>query len=305
MMTARTRAGQHAIMRHVLQQVLQQVDDSPLAKALSKGGYDIIADVLGMSNSDIDILDYDEREDDTIVTLPLLPARKNLIRALQAFVRYQHSTGNPISDYLTVTAAEFNEFRVSVYNPNVPITAPSSSPRITTAHSTTVVATSKQGIKHDKSHYVALREDKQWDSWRRSTLATARSHSCEEVFDPTFVPASPVAKELFAEKQKFISSVFEDKIQTDVGNAEQQLWDRFSSQAKATIFGIGKTPPPRTPRQLNLNNISAANYLCIVKLHEQHSQLTAPFGDAASTPHDSNHVEPASTIDRGPDLSSW
>ena len=39
-----------------------------------------------------------------------------------------------------------------------------------------------------------------------------------------------------------------------------------------------------------------------MKLHEQHSQLTAPSGDAASTPHDSTHVEPASTIDRGPDL---
>ena len=31
----------------------------------------------------------------------------------------------------------------------------------------------RKSIKHDKSHYVALREDKQWDSWKQSTVATA------------------------------------------------------------------------------------------------------------------------------------
>ena len=69
-----------------------------MLKSLHKGGHDIIADVLVQSNADIDILDYDETEGETTITLPLLPAMKNLIRALQAFVRYKHSTGNPIDD---------------------------------------------------------------------------------------------------------------------------------------------------------------------------------------------------------------
>ena len=154
-MAARTRAGQNAIMKHVLQQVLQQVEDSPLAKALSKGGYDIIADILAMSNADIDILDYDETDQANIVTLQLLPARKNLIRALQAFVRYRQSIGTPIHDFLSVTAAEFNEYRVSLYNPNAPTPVVTSSSRSSTPRAA-VVTTFKQGIKRDKSHYVAL-----------------------------------------------------------------------------------------------------------------------------------------------------
>ena len=59
----------------------------------------------------------------------------------------------------------------------------------------------KRGIKRDKAHYTPFKESKQWYDWRRSTLATARSHCCEEIFNPTYTPKTPEEKDLFIEKQ--------------------------------------------------------------------------------------------------------
>ena len=49
----------------------------------------------------------------------------------------------------------------------------------------------------------------------------------------------------------------------------------LSPQAKATILGIGKPPPPRTPWTIDLHDMSAADYLQFVQAHQQHP-LTAP-----------------------------
>ena len=45
----------------------------------------------------------------------------------------------------------------------------------------------EKGIRRDKAAYLVLKDDKAWDSWRRSTITTARTHKCEEIFDPSYV----------------------------------------------------------------------------------------------------------------------
>ena len=100
MTSTRTRANHAAIYKHLIEVVMNQDADSPLSKSLKKGGYDMIADVLAMSNADIDALDYEETDGTNTVTLALLPARTNLIRALQAFVKHQQNIGTPIVDFL-------------------------------------------------------------------------------------------------------------------------------------------------------------------------------------------------------------
>ena len=64
-----------------------------------------------------------------------------------------------------------------------------------------------------------MKENKQWDDWRRSTLATARSHCCEEVFNSKYKPKTTEERDLFIEKQKFIYSVFDECLLTDMGKA--------------------------------------------------------------------------------------
>lgn len=61
-----------------------------------------------------------------------------------------------------------------------------------------------------------MNEDKQWDNWVRSTLATANTHGCENIFTD-YVPTSTEEKELFFEQQKFMYAVFETCLQTSMG----------------------------------------------------------------------------------------
>ena len=74
----------------------------------------------------------------------------------------------------------------------------------------------KKGIKRDKFQYSELKYDWQWDSWNRSTISTASTHACKDVFTPTYTPNTDEDKELFIENQQFIYSVFEEKLQTDM-----------------------------------------------------------------------------------------
>ena len=75
----------------------------------------------------------------------------------------------------------------------------------------------EKGIRRDKSAYLVLKDDKEWDNWRRLTIATARTHKCAEIFDANFIPKGDEEKALFQQKQLFMYSVFDEKLQTDMG----------------------------------------------------------------------------------------
>ena len=199
-----TCATNSAIMDHVIQTVLGQPSDGPLALALRHGGYDLVEDVLIMSNTDIDALEYPVTDDkDGTRLVPLIPARRNLVHAFQAYIRYLRQTGT-FATYISITNFGFNGFRISEhYDPNSPSTP---SPAVSSTRSTsrtTIADDFRKGIKREKSHYSVLREEKQWDGWRRSTLATACSHGCQDVFDCTYQPTTAEERDVFNEKQKF------------------------------------------------------------------------------------------------------
>ena len=48
----------------------------------------------------------------------------------------------------------------------------------------------KRGIKRDISAYPTLKDEKYYESFKRSVLVTARAHACEEILQPTFRPRS-------------------------------------------------------------------------------------------------------------------
>ena len=50
----------------------------------------------------------------------------------------------------------------------------------------------KQGIKRDISAYPTLKDEKYYESFKRSVLVTARAHDCEEILQPTYRPRSDV-----------------------------------------------------------------------------------------------------------------
>jgi hypothetical protein len=92
--------------------------------------------------------------------------------------------------------------------------------------------------------FSSLKEDKQWDSWQRSTIAQARAQDISEVLDERFTPDTPEARELFWEKQKFMYAVFEKNLLTDKGKAlvrhygptfdAQKVYQELSTYAKSS-----------------------------------------------------------------------
>ena len=172
---------------------------------------------MDMERSDIDNVDY---EDDAGNLKPLQRGGQGRVRVMQAYFRYLRE--NNIDDIMSLTMEDFNDYRMDIYDPNAsqPSTTSSKTKKTNSSTPTRKPAEEfKKGIKRDKSHYIVLKENKQWDNWRRTTLATARSHTCEEVFDPKYTPTTTEDKDLFEEKQKFIYSVFNDCLQTDVGKS--------------------------------------------------------------------------------------
>ena len=120
---------------------------------------------------------------------------------------------------MSLTHEDFNDYRMDIYDANA---LPTVSPTRTKRPFVPPVAHQpaeefKRGIKRDKTHYISLKENKQWDDLRRSTLATAQSHGCKEVFNPKYKPKTTESKDLFIEKQTFIYSVFDECLLTDMG----------------------------------------------------------------------------------------
>ena len=75
----------------------------------------------------------------------------------------------------------------------------------------------RKSIKRDASLFTTFKDSKFWDNWRRNTLATARVQDVDEIFDHQYMPWTNDDKDLFAEKQKFMYSVFTKVLLTDYG----------------------------------------------------------------------------------------
>jgi hypothetical protein len=63
------------------------------------------------------------------------------------------------------------------------------------------VAEFRRGIKHDRTHYEDLKDDKYFNSWNRGFAATACMHHTQLVLDGTYEPKSDADKAIFKEMQ--------------------------------------------------------------------------------------------------------
>ena len=64
-----------------------------------------------------------------------------------------------------------------------------------------VVETFKRGIKRDATVYPIFQDERTFDNFHTTTIAMARSHDVENVFDPTFKPTTDIDKALFAKSR--------------------------------------------------------------------------------------------------------
>ncbi len=96
-----------ATLEYVVMVILKQPTDSPLSKALARGGIHTITDVLTLSQLACDALTY---QDDCGIVKPLPIGPKNQLQVLKISAAYREVEGSPIVDWMMITKKDFNDF---------------------------------------------------------------------------------------------------------------------------------------------------------------------------------------------------
>ena len=101
------------------------------------------------------------------------------------------------------------------------------------------------------SAYPTLKDEKYYESFKRSVLVTARSHDCEEILQPTFSPRGDAdSLELFRLQNDFMYSVFNKCLLSDMGKTivrnhldtmnAQWVWEEFATHMTTSSKGKAK-----------------------------------------------------------------
>jgi len=219
---ALSQAESKAAFNHVLDTVLGRGDGTNLKSALLLEGFDDIGAILTMSQADIDTLIYEDSSNKN-KRVSVNKGDKSLVRIFKDFVTYSHNSGSPIQNWLVLTHADFNHFRITV--PYQSPLLPSSQSSAPTASSTTQsgrytpAEQFRRGIKRDPSLFPTLKEEKFNDSWHRAFNTQARAQDVHDVLNDQYRPSSQEERDLFMEKLKYLYAVLEAKVLTDRGKA--------------------------------------------------------------------------------------
>ena len=104
----------------------------------------------------------------------------------------------------------------------------------TTSESQTALNNFKKGTKRDASVYPIFKNDKYYDTFQRSFLASLKAQGLYDVADPEHDPENGdiYEKELFKGKQSFVFSVLVTSLQTEKG---RELVKEFEGDARSII----------------------------------------------------------------------
>ena len=156
-------------------------------------------------------------------------------------------------NFLRTTFDQFMSWKlneITTSSPSPPPSVTASDPRA--APSTTSCSTQllnfKRGIKRDISAYPTLKDEKYYESFKRSVLVTARAHDCEEILQPTFRPRGDAdSLEVFRLKNDFMYSVFNKCLLSDMGKTSlrkhldnmnaQWVWEEFATHMTTSSKG--------------------------------------------------------------------
>ena len=206
------KAEQEKAFDHITISVFGQPRDSTFIKALRDNNF-TDPEIWALS-SDRDIASYN-----------LGPYQK-LISVFRDYIRFKQITKEPIrrDSYVNIAEDDFQDFQVGMFYPlDLEILArfhpnivPPSDPSIVSKSLITPVEKFQRSIKLDSTLYPVLKDERQWDSWRRTTIAIARTHGVDDIFDLK-ATGSPADKDLFDAKQKYVYQIFERTLQTDEG----------------------------------------------------------------------------------------
>jgi hypothetical protein len=215
----------------VFLEVMELDPDDPFLKGLNKARVPPSIPAV-ITQTDTQIASIQVPHDDGSTTrLPIYSL--SLIRVLQAWNFYllvEHNIRRfDWLDTIMISSESFDEYRVSIYDPNAPIkpssgltsvsnpTAPSAIPSTSSKYARTPADDFRRGVKRDKGHYNELKDEKQWDEWKRATISTIYAHGIENIINPAYIPITPDDITLFNKENKFMHDVFNTVPKTPMG----------------------------------------------------------------------------------------
>ena len=102
----------------------------------------------------------------------------------------------------------------------------------------------RRGIKREKSAYIILIDEKNWNSWKRWTIATMYAHGCQNVANPNYKAKTLDESLLLREQNNFMYDVFATILQTTMGayfiaihednRDAQAVWKDYSTHMKTS-----------------------------------------------------------------------
>ena len=114
----------------------------------------------------------------------------------------QDKAGTPTEDFLALTPEEFVKYLLEsqhqkVSNPNnrpTTLAPPGQCPPLD------LLAEFKRGVKWDPTVFETIKDIKQWDSWKRTFVATAKAQGVKKAINPMYIPL-PLEDALFCEQK--------------------------------------------------------------------------------------------------------
>ena len=223
-----TKSNSNAALTHVVENVINANSraNGQILTVLNENGINGILDLVTIKSEDIEDLTH-TMPDGTILNIN--KGESGLIKSFISFVRFRMSTGKPFTDdqWITITYDEFQEYRGSMdyYDIDTGVVGIPPAPGTKSTSTTTAsrdtrnpVDEFKKGMRRDPSAFSRISDDKQFDNWRRTTVAQARAQGVDDVLNPSFKPGNEPDKiALFQEKQKYMYAVFDKIMGTDEG----------------------------------------------------------------------------------------
>ena len=185
--------------------------ESRIHRVLTYNEINLPLDFIMLSEAEIPELRATKSDEDS-TELKLTATETRRLIHLRAWAKAQPSPN--LDMWFTVTNESFGQFLSDAPTAGTTTTTttnPTSTDSLTTA---SLVEKFKSGIKRSISDYPKLTDDKFWRSFKQKFLSIAASHDIADVFNPTYVPDTDIAKELFKARQIFAWSVLVHCLQT-------------------------------------------------------------------------------------------
>ena len=143
--------------------------------------------------------------------VPLTIIQKRRLIIVLAYFNHKCREEKTLINMRNVTKVEFDEYRVSTYNPNDKIIPW----RVALKKDNSVdLVTWTKTVKPSQSDYTAFKNESGFQIWREDFESTLQSHGLEHVIDPTYDITNP---DLDKQQQKWLYKVFRQTIKTSYG----------------------------------------------------------------------------------------